>query len=282
MEKKKKKKRKEKKRTKFRSTRTLPCPKKRVRRSWPLTVRPRIVSLDRGSGGRGRPVLTWSVLPGLLARTSCSRRSTRDASSSNGERAAAAAAAVAAPPPPLPPPPLAAAKSPLRDEAESNGSRWAVEVEDPWTEFRQLRLTGRPGCVSAGSPSEASESAEESWSAAYLQDRWDFWHWEQGRFLSHFNLRLRHSVQDLTGRGRLTLRAADGVEEDGGGGGGTVVALNDGGMDCCDGWDGCSWVPLGEVPAIGARVGGLVLGFGWETGASTGTDTEDVAIGVLM
>lgn len=56
------------------------------------------------------------------------------------------------------------------------------------------------------SSSDPSESFSASLSAAYRQARPDFWHCEHGHERSHLSLRLRHSVHDLTGRGRLTLR----------------------------------------------------------------------------
>ena len=68
----------------------------------------------------------------------------------------------------------------------------------------QVRFMGR--IFSVDSTSEPSERFAASWSAAYLQMRLDFWHCEQGSSRSHRSLRFRHSVQDLTGLGRLTLR----------------------------------------------------------------------------
>jgi len=63
---------------------------------------------------------------------------------------------------------------------------------------------GRPGSVI--SPSDPSDRAPASWSAAYLHDRCDLVHCAQGHDRSHLSFRFRHSVHDLTGRGLFTLR----------------------------------------------------------------------------
>lgn len=65
------------------------------------------------------------------------------------------------------------------------------------------------GLTSAPSVSDASDRLFESFSGAYLHTRLDLRHCEHGQSLSHLSLRLRHSVHDLTGRGRLTLRGCE-------------------------------------------------------------------------
>ena len=57
------------------------------------------------------------------------------------------------------------------------------------------------------SPSDPSEKFVASGSGAYLQWRRDFSQALHGRFRSHLSFRLRHSVHDLTGLGRFTVRA---------------------------------------------------------------------------
>jgi hypothetical protein len=82
------------------------------------------------------------------------------------------------------------------------------------------------------SGSDSSDSAA-SWSLAYRHTRPVRVHCEHGHARSHLSLRVRHSVHDLTGRGRLTLRAAEDGFEWGGNGGVCRARGGGGGGGCC-------------------------------------------------
>lgn len=154
--------------TRLISTRVLLWPKKRVCSDLAplLTVSPRIVP---GGAVPSTPAPPKSAVAGLLA-TLLSSLSTLATSSSNG-------------------------MSPFL-----TGVLYCASPEGVgWHALFCAR-------VPSASASDPSESRRPSWSVAYRQARPDFWHCEQGHERSHLSLRLRHSVHDFTGRGRLTLR----------------------------------------------------------------------------
>ena len=174
-------------RTRFNRTRGLDGPHNRVRMPPCLMDKPLSVLGDTSMPFLQPPLPLppspgSAISAGLFVPMRCfsSRPILPDNSSSSGRTAESPSPAQPASAPPLPPTPVTA-------------------------EEAQLRLTGRPA-ASVASPSETSDRLPGSLSAAYLQARPDRWHCEQGHRRSQRSLRLRHSVHDLTGRGRLTLR----------------------------------------------------------------------------